>query len=386
MRAPQKFQRLFKKASTGKIVQWDIVVRDPMGDQSVGEIETTWGEVGGSLQSTTDQVTKGKNVGKKNETTPFQQALAEAKATWEKKKKKGYVEKMADAQKGKVDKVIKGGIWPMLAEKFRDYGDEIVYPAYAQPKLDGHRCIAMCVAGEWSLWSRTRKVINSMPHIVDALASQFGTDADLIVDGELYNHDYKDKFEELTSFIRSSTPKAGCEVVQYHIYDLADMSKPFEDRYTDLSVAFSGGHRTELHLVETLPVDDEDALMTAFEAFLEQGYEGAMARNAAGLYKSVSATARSRDLLKIKKFDDAEFKVVSIEEGRGKLAGHAIFVCQSKGGEFRAKMKGPQADLKKYFENADEYVGQQLTVKYQGLTKSDVPRFPVAWRIRKDAA
>lgn len=391
MRAPQKFQRLFKKASTGKIVQWDIVVRDPMSDQSVGEIETTWGEVGGSLQSTTDLVKTGKNLGKKNATNPFTQALADAKGKWEKQKKKGYVEKYADAEKGKVDKtVITGGISPMLAHKYSEHGHKIVWPAWAQPKLDGHRCIGIVENGKASLWSRTRKPITGVPHIEDALL-RMGPSAGgrMVVDGELYNHDYKDRFEELTSFIRQVTPKPGHEVVQYHLYDYLESDQhgqttPFSERTRLLEADITGRAPNDgrIHYVETVRVEDEDELMVSFEDFLKQGYEGAIVRNAGGLY----VNKRSYDLLKVKEFEDAEFRIVGVEEGRGKLAGHAIFVCQGKGGEFRAKMKGPQADLKKYFEQADEYVGQQLTVKYQGLTKSDVPRFPVAWRIRKDAA
>jgi ATP-dependent DNA ligase len=134
-----------------------------------------------------------------------------------------------------------------------------------------------------------------------------------------------------------------------------------------------------LVLVETREVADEDELMLAFEDFLSQGYEGAIARNAAGPYVS----KRSYDLLKVKEFEDKEFKCVGVEEGKGKLAGHAVFVCQTADGtQFRAKMKGAISELKKYFDQPKLVIGKQITVKYQGLTnKNKVPRFPVAWRI-----
>jgi ATP-dependent DNA ligase len=137
-----------------------------------------------------------------------------------------------------------------------------------------------------------------------------------------------------------------------------------------------------LKLVETTWVHDEDELMLAFEDFLIQGFEGAIARNADGMY----VNKRSYDLLKIKRFQDSEFKCIRVEDGVGKMAGHAVFVCEtSKGVEFKAKMKGDHEALTKYFVHPELVVDKEVTVKYQGLTnKSGVPRFPVALRIRED--
>ena len=83
---------------------------------------------------------------------------------------------------------------------------------------------------------------------------------------------------------------------------------------------------------------------------------------------------------------DEEFKVVDVEEGRGKLTGHGIFVCQTEGGEtFKAKMMGDTSELKKYWDKPKLAVGRYLTVKFQGYTKNNnVPRFPVALRFRND--
>jgi DNA ligase-1 len=79
---------------------------------------------------------------------------------------------------------------------------------------------------------------------------------------------------------------------------------------------------------------------------------------------------------------DDEFEIVGIEEGRGKLAGHAIFVCRTKEGqEFKAKMKGDTAKLKAYFNNHSLWQGKFLTVQYQNISQYGVPRFPVGLRI-----
>jgi DNA ligase 1 len=365
---------LYKKTSTGADQMWSIGTCE-------NTIITRFGQLGGKIQETRDVVKSGKNIGRANETTAIEQAELEARAQWEKKKTaKGYVEVLSDARKGKRDSLVKGGVDPMLAHRFDEQGHKIIYPAMAQPKFDGHRCIAMVdEKGACTLWSRTRKPITGLPHIVRdvSLWAEKTGQRNIALDGELYVHAYREKFEELTSFIRNENPKPGHEVVEYHIYDVVAPG-PFVDRHCILG-AF--GLVGSMRQVETVVVSDEDELMAAFDRFLAQGYEGLMVRNMAGEY----VNKRSYDLQKVKEFVDEEFIVVGVEEGRGKLAGHGIFVCKTDAGvEFRAKMKGELESLKQYYENPQSVVGKLLTVKFQGYTtKNGVPRFPVALRMRE---
>jgi len=368
-----KSETLFKKTATGAIQTWRCWTE---GDK----LFTEFGQQGGQLQVSAPTVCKPKNVGRANETTAEQQADAEAVALWEKKlKSKGYTRSTDDAETGVADKLVAGGILPMLAHRFDEQGDKLKYPCFVQPKLDGHRCIGMC---NNTLWSRTRKRITGVPHIEWALHDvEMPKEGDTCaLDGELYNHYYHDKFEKLTHFIRQVTPTAGCEIVQYHVYD-AVMPGTFRERFAYLEEVLGSGDHGPVKLVETREVFSEEELMLAFEDFLAQGYEGAIARNADGLY----VNKRSYDLLKIKQFLDAEFEVTGVEEGTGKMQGHGIFVCKAANGSlFRAKMTGVHSELRKYFEHASDYVGKQLTVKYQGLSAYGIPRFPVALRIRED--
>src|SRR5574338_1393561 len=85
--------RLYKKTSTGAIQYWEIQVLETPNSGTFYDLLTEYGQLGtDSPQITVDTITKGKNVGKKNETSISQQAEAEARAKWEKQKKKGYVE------------------------------------------------------------------------------------------------------------------------------------------------------------------------------------------------------------------------------------------------------------------------------------------------------
>jgi len=367
---------LYKKTSTGAIQYWTILVY-PDDNHSVGwQIVTNYGQVSGKEQSTYDSIYQGKNAGKKNETTPEQQAVVEAQSKYEKQLKKGYVTSMEAAQAGATDALIEGGINPMLAHKFEDHAHKITYPVFLQPKLDGIRCIAIIKQGKCKLYSRTRKPITSMPHIVAALES-ISSDLDMTLDGELYAHAFKTNFEHIVSMVRQEKADPRHTDVEYHIYDIVN-ERPFSGRTAMIR------HMPKLQYivkVETVNVKDEMQVMQMFEEWRKEGYEGAMIRNADSLYEN----KRSYGLQKIKKHDDAEFEITGIEEGRGKLAGHCgAFICKTaSGNRFLAKMSGDTSKLKEYFENHSLWFGKLLTVKYWGFTGSgSVPRFPIGMAIR----
>jgi DNA ligase-1 len=375
----KSFDKLYKKTSTGAIQTWEVTV--VINDEDKPTIVSRYGQNGGKIQESREVILEGKNIGRSNETDSIQQAELQAEADWTKQLKKGYVKSFADAMNGKTDAIIEGGIVPMLAHKFSEQAHKIKYPALAQCKLDGNRCIAVYKDGKYTLWSRTRKPITSMPHIIKALEESGCCHS---LDGELYNHDYHDNFEQLTSYIRVEEPKEGCEIVQYHIYDAPENMGQNKNRneYLQMDVKEKVKNYPQLYVVETLIVNNEDELMEAFDHFLEEGYEGCMVRNMDGLY----VNKRSCDLQKIKEFSDSEFKIIGVKVGtKGSMAGKAVFTCELPNKEtFDCKMKGDMNELTKYANDPSLVLGKQLTVKYQGYTKYGVPRFPVGLRFRED--
>lgn len=361
---------LYKKTSTGATQMWSIGV-------DANTIIVNFGQQDGKIQRTEEVIKSGKNAGRANATTPEEQALAEAIAKWEGKIKKGYVEDVTRAEAGEKD--IDGGYDCMLAHKFADHGHKIKYPAYTQPKLNGHRCLATVKDGVAKLWSRTRKPITSCPHIIQELQEMFPT-GEYQLDGELYNHTYKDNFEELASLIRQETPAPNCTEVQYHLYDV-NLTTFFNMRYFVLSTSFGARLVAPkyLMLTETILVNSEDEMMDAFNKFLAAGYEGGMARNDAGKYEG----KRSYNLQKIKEFQDADYPVVGIEEGRGGYAGCGIFICKNPAGDtFSVKMRGPKERLMEFLKDRSLWQGKELVVKYQYISKYGIPIFPVGERFK----
>lgn len=369
---------LYKKSSTGKIEQWEVFVAVKLDGRC--HVNVTFGEVGGKMQTTFDTITEGKNIGKKNETTPYEQACKEAKAKWEKMKKRGYVESLEAAQAGEVDALIEGGIEPMLAHVYEKHGDKIKFPCYAQPKLDGIRCISIKKGNSVTLWSRTRKRITSCPHIEDAIKLNFAHVANITLDGELYNHDLKRDFEKIVSAVRKENPSPESQLIEYHIYDMVDAEFTTKER---LGYLDSNTIRPPLKLLWTLIINDQQDVAELFTRYTKAGYEGVMLRNMSAKYEN----KRSYNLQKVKEFDDAEFRIVGVVEGKGKLQGLlGAFMCVTADGtEFEVKMTGNQEETKKFLHDESLWKNKLLTVQYQGFTsKNKVPRFPIGLRIRQD--
>lgn len=367
---------LFKKTSTGAIQQWSIGVEK-------NNIIVVFGQQGGKLQRTEETIKDGKNIGKSNETSPADQALAEATSKWEGKIKKGYVEDVGRASAGEKD--IDGGYDCMLAHKFADHGHKIKYPAFEQPKLNGHRCEGIIENGVAKLYSRTRKPITSMPHVIKELETIYPKGYHE-VDGELYNHAYKDKFEELASLIRQEVPADNCTEVQYHIYDYPSVKSGFKDRADALQDSvlqyecIKGQRLKYIKLTDTILVEDEEQMLSVFDNFIKLGYEGGMARNMEGPYEG----KRSYHLQKIKKFEDADFAIVGIKEGKGGYAGCGIFICKADNGDtFDVKMRGSKERLKQFLEHPRLWKDKELVVKYQYISKYGIPIFPVGERFKE---
>ena len=99
---------------------------------------------------------------------------------------------------------------PMLAHPvggFERITDEEWHDGlYIQPKLDGVRCVIqyenMGLEYEVKAYSRTGKEWKNIDHILEELRPFFEKHPNVILDGELYNHDLRDNFEKIISLVR----------------------------------------------------------------------------------------------------------------------------------------------------------------------------------------
>ena len=181
----EKYGTLYKRTSSGKVQIWFI-------EREGSRYRTTSGQMDGKLVVSEWTQAKTKNTGKSNETSPEEQAISQIESIYEKRLKQSYFESITDIDEETYFK-------PMLAAKWKDVKDKITAKSVMmQPKLDGMRCIAKADG----LWSRNGEPIISAPHIFEAIAPMFVDRPDLILDGELYNHDLKDDFNTIMSCVK----------------------------------------------------------------------------------------------------------------------------------------------------------------------------------------
>ena len=297
------FPTLFGKSTNGKIKQWNISVLQ-MGDNSC-YIETEHGYQGGKKQLDQRLISEGKNIGRSNETTPYEQACLEAKSAHSRKKDDGYVEDISA-----IPSVSDGMFLPMLAHRYDKHSKKIKFPCWVQPKLDGVRMVAKKEKGNILMWSRKGKEITIPTDIAQQLSDML--EEGQSVDGEVYVHDWT--FQRIISALKKK--RDDTSFLEYHIYDSPHPSLSFEDRmpiFSASSAAFPEYCQgwtvigKNIKFVKSTLVKDEEEFDNCEKDFISQGYEGMMARNTNSSYKYKH---RSYDLQKVKRFIDDEFKII----------------------------------------------------------------------------
>lgn len=360
---------LYCKSKTGKTQVWNI--------QVIGStIRVSYGYQDGATTVNEKTITAGKNIGKKNETTPEQQAASEARSTWDKKKTGGYAESLDDAHvPGVADAAAVAAheaILPMLAHDYHKRGKDIKFPCFVQPKLDGVRCIFK----NGVLTSRQGKVFPNMDHIIQDLK-----DVTLVLDGELYSNTLN--FQQFVGLVRkkkhNDAEKQLLRQVKFHVYDCVN-DKPFSERNEAINELFSKRLYAFSEPLLTEECKTKEDLKKFHDKYVADGKEGLIIRNKDGLYQ---LAARSKDLQKYKEFEDAEYKVTGFTDGEGSEKGLVIWICETPAGKsFHVRPRGTHEARAEIFNEAKDYVGKSLTVRYQELTEEGIPRFPVGIAFR----
>ena len=265
----------------------------------------------------------------------------------------------------------------MLAHKFDDKRVDWSQPVYIQPKLDGVRCLFT----KDGAYSRAGNKFMNLAHIELALIPFFQQQPDIVLDGELYNHELRNDFEKIISLVRKQKPTAddrleAQKLVQFHCYDYFDgvIYDSYKTRMQQL--VNSAIYNKEIKYVPAKLVDSYNYARDIHATFLSEGYEGSIIR-LDGLYKH----GRSYDLMKFKDFSDAEATIIGYEEGKGKRTNTVgkFLMIDDEGVEFGCPPgKGYNYnDLSNMLLNISDYIGQRATFTYFQRTKAGSYRHPL---------
>jgi len=280
---------------------------------------------------------------------------------------------------------------PMLAypvsSKPIDYTNKISM----QPKLDGVRCVIQYepktirsefYAGKVKAYSRTGKEWKNIQHILDELKPFFEKNPSIILDGELYNHDLRNDFEQIISCVRKTKltdehRAQSRELVQFHCYDIIDETLTFEERNYFIQKHVKQSYCVK-H-VKTQAVSTESLSKVVHQQNLDAGYEGSILR-----LNTEYQCKRSHSLRKFKDFHDAEATIMDWVEGKGKRVGTiGKFVAMDADGvEFGMPVMDKFKYLQENFDEMKTWVGQTATFTYFERTKANSYRHPLFKCIR----
>jgi DNA ligase-1 len=348
--------RLYKKDSKNKLRYLFI-------EANADEVIQTSGLFGGKAVMNTSKCV-GKNIGRANETTPFEQAVLEAKAKYVKKLKEGYFKTEEEAKNNVV-------ILPMLAKVFGKEEKKVTYPCYAQPKLDGMRGLGSC--DHKTLTSRSGNNIDTLDHVVTNLPSIAG----LTLDGELYAHGKS--FQENMRLIKKYR-LGETELIKYHVYDvISDM--PFHERLQVLNQVCL--YNSMLEVVPTHIIKSKEELMKLHMYHISQGYEGTIVRHGDDGYK---LNGRSSSLLKLKDFFDLSLPLMDVipSEKRPDHGKPLFYWKGAKNDTLGAGIALSHDEAKDLLENKEQHIGKTCELRFFEKHETGVPRHPTMYGFRLD--
>ena len=377
-----KFDNLYGLDKSNKIKEWTIKVVD-MNSHSL--IIYTYGYLTGKKTECKVTINNGKNKGKKNETTHYEQAILDAKSKWNKKKDiDNYIIDLEKLKQNLKNDIKEGNLEsskrPMLAQEFKKYEHKIIYPCFIQPKLDGYRMVYDNILK--TCLTRTGKIYNI---ILNTKLFEELKKIPYSLDGELYVHNQEFKFEQYGVLRKQKNlTKSDIETIdkiEYHVYDTVNENEIFENRLKILKKIFDENKFSKIKLVKTIECNSKEEIQENHKEFINDKYEGTMVRNAKGVYK---CKFRSFDLLKYKDFDDGEFEITSYtfeKDVTGNNKNLIVWICKTNEDKtFNVQSKGTREERHELYKNADKYIGKKLWVQYFGLTNDGIPRFPKTLR------
>ncbi len=287
---------------------------------------------------------------------------------------------------------------PMLASKWEERNEDM-FPFWAQPKLDG---IRVFVAEDGYLYTRSLKPVRNseIQSLVRNRPELKGLDAEIIVGDKTAEDCYRRTSSAVMSYDNDDITYATLWV--FDIWNEPFLS--YDQRYGQL-IDRSENWPDWAQIVPTALLHDMQMLNEYEARLLEQGHEGVILRSRHALYKQGRGTPRGGELIKLKRFADAEGVIVACHEemhnanpatinalgytehsghqenliGKGTLGAFELKIDEQKwpSGFVRVGtgMSAQQREI--FWSRRDDLIGRMVKFKYFEVGVKEAPRFPV---------
>jgi ATP-dependent DNA ligase len=231
-----------------------------------------------------------------------------------------------------INKIWKGlipTIPQMLASSMKEKSlAKIKFPAVAELKSDGSRCIAYCNTKGVVLMSRNGKQYQNLCDLETSLSDELFDG--FVLDGELvFDTTKADRTTGngiITKAVKGTISEEEQSNVVFQVWDIIPQdnykSKAIykvsqTDRYNHLKDVLGSVDKHNIQLIPSQVVNTMEEAKEVFRNYVDQGYEGIILKNRGGFW----ADKRTSDLVKFKEELFADLKVVDYYEGEGKAQG-----------------------------------------------------------------
>lgn len=250
---------------------------------------------------------------------------------------------------------------------------------YASRKIDGVRCLIIEESGEPTFYSRQGRKYETLQHLAEAI-KQIDNWSEYVFDGEVCLVD-KDGNEDFGSVMKVIRKKGHViESPRYKMFDVltkkefiegistVKFNKRIERLQQMKSAAAELNIENYLDVIDQNKVTDKQHLMTLAAEASNNGWEGLILRKDVP-YKG----KRSNDMLKVKKFYDAEYEVTGMDTGDFRYIVSGQETTEEMLTAVHIEHKGYKVSVgsgftidqrKYYFAHPDEIIGATIKVKY----------------------
>ena len=266
---------------------------------------------------------------------------------------------------------------------------------YGSRKVNGTRCLIYYKDGEVKTASRggghydySTYQLREHPKLIEFLSQH----PDWVLDGELYKHGKS--LQQISGAARMEKTVAGCDWIEYYVYDIMIPNTPFEKRQEYLNELQIFLNQCEFNPEREWQKDDlrmhvvpqeyvhgdnkKQQIMNLHNQYVSEGWEGCVARDISKPYKY---GGRGSEMVKFKMYQDAEFEITGLSEGL--RPEDMCFTLKTDNGiEFKAKPMGSRELKEQYREDLNKLIGKMATVKFFYLSDEGTPLQPVLKAIR----
>ena len=290
-----------------------------------------------------------------------------------------------------------GLLKPMLAKSETQVTNRKIFDKewYASRKINGIRTLVYFDGKEIHTASRGGAINYDfvLDHIIrhPKLIEYFKQYPDLILDAETFKFGWT--LNRISGVCRTQKTAYDGEPLELYVYDVVDVNKTFEERLQvlnriqqDLDLSFEPEREWEeddlkIQMVPHILVSGWDNMKKLHDDWVSEGWEGVVIRDPNIVYKP---GARGNQMLKIKNYIDAEYRIIGLTEGL-REEDMCFLMETEEGQQFNCKPMGDRAQKQWYRANIDSLIGKMATIKYfemSGKEGSMIPQQPVLISIR----